>query len=102
MNKIYSNQIAKVTMLTEGIRQNAETLRQKEIHLSPAKLETVCEALEKAAREQEAAEAKLKETRDTAHRLLTELKELYNECKSPIKQAFPPERWEKLGIPDKR
>ncbi len=102
MNKIYSEQIAKAERLVESVGKNAEVLRQKGININVARLTSACEALERAAHEQEAAELRLAETRNEAHKRLDELKTLFVESKTPIKQTFPPQQWEYFGLADKR
>ncbi len=102
MNKTYSEQIAKVASLAEGIRQNAESLSQQHISTSTEKLESTAKLLEEAALKQEAAGEALKVIRQQAHELLDRLKNLYTDAKSPIKLNYPPEQWHRFGIPDKR
>ncbi len=102
MNKIYSDQIQKATMLSQGIRTNDALLKQNNINLDAEKIEVVAKALEEASAAQEKAEEELATRRDAAHLLLAELKELCNESKQPIKEKFPLEKWQKFGLPDKR
>ncbi len=102
MNKIYSDQIQKATMLSEGIKKNDALLKQYNINLDTEKIDTIAKALEEASAAQEAAEKELIARRDTAHELLSELKSIYNDSKQPIKETFPLEQWQRFGLPDKR
>ncbi len=102
MNKIYSDQIQKATMLSDGIKKNDETLKQKGINLMTEQLEAVAKALEEASNAQEEAEKELSVRRNAAHALLAELKNLCNETKQPIKTTFPLEQWHKFGLTDRR
>ncbi len=102
MNKIYSNQMSIASALAQGIRENEALLQQQGIHIDTQKLDELNRELEQMAIRQEEAEIALREVREKAHELLSELKDLCNESKSPIKLAFPPEQWAKFGLADKR
>lgn len=102
MNKIYSEPVSKARSLVEGIKKQGESLAKKGIVADAGKLLALCEELEEAGRNQDAAEAQLKVARDIAHAKLNSLKELYAELKNPIKQNFAPETWYSFGIPDKK
>ncbi len=102
MNKIYSDQIAKATSLSAGIKSNAKTLQEKGINIDTSPMDVTCRTLEEIALRQEEAETALKEVRMKAHEALDQLKELINDNKTPIKLNFAPEQWAKFGIADKR
>lgn len=102
MNKIYSDQIAKATSLSDGIKRNVETLKRRSIDLNTEAMDSICKQLVEASNKQEEAEQALKLVRDEAHSLLEQLKTEILETKTPIKTTFPPEQWQQFGIADKR
>lgn len=102
MNKIYQEPINKAELLVEGVKKCADSLAKKGIVVNVDALSNACRTLEDAGAAQDAAEAKLKEARETAHRCLDELKEIFNSTKAPIKQNYSPEAWVSFGILDKK
>ena len=102
MNKIYQEPINKAESLIVGVKKCADSLAKKGIVINVDALSNACRALEDAGAAQDAAEVKLKEARETAHRCLDELKEIFNASKAPIKQNYSPEAWASFGIIDKK
>lgn len=102
MNKIYQEPINKAESLIVGVKKCADSLAKKGIVINVDALSNACRALEDAGAAQDAAEVKLKEVRETAHRCLDELKEIFNASKAPIKQNYSPEAWASFGITDKK
>jgi len=102
MNKIYSDQIAKVNALVAGIDKNAGQLKVKGVVCDTKQLNEVKRNLQELAEKQVVAESELRRVRDAAHNQLSTLKQLYDIAKLPIKNNFPMEQWAAFGIPDKR
>ncbi len=102
MNKIYSDQIVKAENLVKGVEAHSAELQGRGISTDISRISETYKALAEASDKQETAQTALNECRDKAHKLLAELKELYNAAKDPIKQAYPLEQWAKFGLPDKR
>ncbi|MBP3614880.1 MAG: hypothetical protein J6J37_08950 [Bacteroidaceae bacterium] len=102
MNKIYQEPINKAESLIVGVKKCADSLAKKGIVINVDALSNACRVLEDAGAAQDAAEVKLKEARETAHRCLDELKEIFNASKAPIKQNYSPEAWASFGITDKK
>ena len=102
MNKIYSDPILKAHALADGVKKRANLLAQKGIKIDVEKLNATRMMLEEAGKEQDAAEAKLREAREHAHECLEELKNIYTLSKTPIKENFSPEIWFTFGLQDKK
>ncbi len=94
--------MSKATMFAQGVRENEAVLKQQGIVIDTERIDALCKELEVVATRQEEVEQMLHEVRGKAHELLSELKDVYNEGKSPVKLNFPPEAWAKFGLPDKR
>lgn len=102
MNKIYSEPIAKAREFAEGVKKASDVLLKKGVQVDTARLEELCNELEKAGLYQDEVESKLKEARSVAHSHLVELKELYAVSKEPVKQNFPQQCWLSFGLTDKK
>lgn len=102
MNKIYSEPIQKTQSLIEGVKKQQSILAGKGIDIDIAKLDAACNALLHAGEEQEIADMKLKAAREAAHNCLDELKRLFCDAKTPIKQNFAQEQWITFGVADKK
>ena len=102
MNKIYLDPIAKGEALIDGIKKQSVQLSDKGLSTDTIRLAEACRLLHEAATKQDYMEMELKVAREEAHKRLEELKNLYTECKMPIKQSFAPELWHLFGIPDKK
>lgn len=102
MNKIYQEPIDKAQSLIDGVKVQAEALAKRGLVIDVEKLSAACRALSEAGAIQDEAEARLKEAREAAHERLEQLKELFVETKTPIKQNFALEVWQSLGLADKK
>ena len=102
MNKIYQEPINKAESFIEGVKNCADSLAKKGVVINVDALSSACRALEEAGAAQDVAEAKLKETRESAHRCLDGLKEIFNASKAPIKQNYSPDAWASFGLSDKK
>ena len=103
MNKIFTDQIQKSTMLVNGINANKVLLRTKGINVD--KVDTLSRLSNQLTREGEKLDEMLKALsaqRKVCNTILEELKSELLTSKKSIKERFDQERWQSLGITDKR
>lgn len=103
MNRIYSEQIERATMLAEGLKKNREILQAKGFDLSLIeKLEQDCELMAREGEAIAAEEEALAKHRTACHIILSRLKSNLFSGKGYIKQNIEQEQWNRFGVPDKR
>lgn len=103
MNRIYSEQIEKAQMLSEGLKKNKATLQAMGFDISLIeKLDEDCELMAKEGELIAAEEEALSKHRAACHVILNRLKTNLFSGKGYIKQKFEQEQWNNYGIPDKR
>lgn len=103
MNRIYSEQIEKALMLSEGLKKNSDALKAKGFDLSVIEsFEKDCELMAREGEAIAAEEEALAKHRAACHVILSRLKANFFSSKGFIKQNFDQEQWNKYGVPDKR
>lgn len=103
MNRIYSEQIERATMLAEGLKKNREILQAKGFDLSIIeKLEQDCVLMAREGEAIAAEEEALSKHRTACHIILSRLKSNLFLCKGYIKQNVEQCQWNQYGVPDKR
>lgn len=103
MNKIFTDQIEKSTLLVNGINANKALLRTKGINVD--KVEDLTRLSNQLSKEGEKLDEMLKAVsaqRRICNTILDELKSELLTSKKSIKERFDQERWLSLGITDKR
>ena len=103
MNRIYSEQIEKAQMLSEGFKKNKATLQSQGFDLSIIeRLEQDCELMAREGELIAAEEEALSKHRAACHVILNRLKDNIASGKGYIKHTFEQEQWNQYGVPDKR
>ena len=103
MNKIFTDQIEKSTLLVNGINANKALLRTKGINVD--KVEDLTRLSNQLTKEGEKLDEMLKAVsaqRRICNTILDELKSELLTSKKSIKERFDQERWLSLGITDKK
>lgn len=103
MNKIFTDQIEKSTMLVNGINANKAMLQAKGINVD--KVEDLTRLSNQLTKEGEKLDEMLKAVsaqRKVCNIILDDLKSELMTSKKSIKERFDQERWLSLGITDKR
>ncbi len=103
MSKTYTDQVAKVRMLVDGLKKNLQDAHA--LSISDAEIET----LQTQSDELDVINAELEKLREEvsgkahiANSRLTALRELTSSVKSKVKKNVDPLKWAAFGIPDKR
>lgn len=103
MNRIYSEQIERATMLAEGLKKNSEMLQSAGFDLSLIeKLEQDCQLMAREGEAIAAEEEALSKHRTACHIILSRLKSNLFLGKGYIKQNVDQNHWNDFGVPDKR
>ena len=103
MNRIYSEQIEKAKMLSEGLKNHKDFLKSQGFDLSLIeKLDQDCELMAREGELIAAEEEALSKHRAACHAILNRLKSNLFSGKGYIKQKFEQEQWSQYGVPDKR
>ena len=103
MNKIFTDQIEKSTLLVNGINANKALLRTKGINVD--KVDVLTRLSNQLTKEGEKLDEMLKAVsaqRKVCNNILDELKSELLTSKKSIKERFDQERWQSLGITDKK
>lgn len=103
MNKIFTDQIEKSTLLVNGINANKALLRTKGINVD--KVDVLTRLSNQLTKEGEKLDEMLKAVsaqRRICNTILDELKSELMTSKKSIKERFDQERWLSLGITDKK
>ena len=103
MNRIYSEQIERAQMLSEGLKNNKANLKALGFDLSLIeKLDQDCELMAREGELIAAEEEALSKHRAACHVILNRLKDNLSSGKGYIKRTFEQEQWCQYGVPDKR
>lgn len=103
MNKIFTDQIEKSTLLVNGINANKALLRTKGINVD--KVDVLTRLSNQLTKEGEKLDEMLKAVsaqRRICNTILDELKSELLTSKKFIKERFDQERWQSFGITDKK
>ncbi len=103
MNKIFTDQIEKSTLLVNGINANKALLRTKGINVD--KVDVLTRLSNQLTKEGEKLDEMLKAVsaqRRICNTILDELKSELLTSKKSIKERFDQERWQSFGITDKK
>lgn len=103
MSKTYLNQVEKVKMLVEGLRNHYDMV--KNLGISTEQLDRMAKLSEEAEHLNDEVERLRAETSlkvKEANACLTELKNEWLPVKNTVKTSFDQLKWEMFGILDKR
>lgn len=103
MSKTYLNQVEKVKMLVDGLRNHYDMVKDRGITLEQLnQMEQLSAEAEKLNEEVEQLRIKTSAKVREANERLAELKELWLPVKTEVKSSFDQLKWSMFGIQDKR
>lgn len=103
MSKTYLNQVEKVKMLVDGLRNHYDMVKDRGITLEQLnQMEQLSAEAEKLNEEVEQLRIKTSAKVKEANERLAELKELWLPVKTEVKSSFDQLKWAMFGIQDKR